>query len=97
MCCFLKYNPFSLEGQTFISGRHGGATVSTPFDNIQEIDLYAKGSDIFAMVIMRKGPQVELKMDKDRILSGQLPYGLFSIKIRDVKKIIIKGLMKQDR
>jgi len=44
---------FSLEGQTFISGKYGGATVSIPFDNIQGIDLYAKGSDIFAMVIMR--------------------------------------------
>ena len=68
-----------------------------PFDNIQEIDLYAKGSDIFAMVIMRKGPQVELKMDKDRIFYGQLSYGLFSIKIRDVKKIIIKGLIEQEK
>ncbi len=87
---------FSLEGQTFISGRHGEATVSIPFDNIQEIDFYAKGSDIFAMVSMQKGPQVELKTDKDRIFYGQLPYGLFSIKIGDVKKIIIKGLTKQE-
>ncbi len=70
---------FNLEGQTFISGKYGGATVSIPFDNIQGIDLYAKGSDIFAMVIMRDGPQVELRMDKDRIFYGQLSYGLFFI------------------
>ena len=88
---------FSLDGQTFISGRYGGATVSIPFDNIQEMDFYAKGSDLFATVIMRKAPQVELKMDKDRIFYGQLPYGLFSIKIGDVKKIIITGLTKQER
>ena len=25
---------FNLEGQTFISGKYGGATVSIPFDNI---------------------------------------------------------------
>jgi len=87
----------SLDGQTFISGRYGGAMVSIPFDNIQEMDFYARGSDIFATVIMRKAPQVELKMDKDRIFYGQLPYGLFSIKIEDVKKIIITGLTKQER
>jgi hypothetical protein len=87
---------FSLEGQTFISGRHGGATVSIPFDNVQEIDFYAKGNDIFAIVSMQKGPQVELKMDKERIFYGQLSYGLFSIKIGNVKKIIIKGLTKQE-
>jgi hypothetical protein len=88
---------FSLEGQTFISGKYGGATVSIPFDNIQGIDLYAKGSDIFAMVIMREGPPVELRMNKNRIFYGQLSYGLFSIKIGDVKKIIIKGLTKKER
>ncbi len=88
---------FSLDGQTFISGRYGGATVSIPFDNIQEMNFYAKGSDLFATVIMRKTPQVELKMDKDRIFYGQLPYGLFSIKIGDVKKIMITGLTKQER
>jgi len=88
---------FSLDGQTFISGRYGGATVSIPFDNIQEMNFYAKGSDLFATVIMRKTPQVELKMDKDRIFYGQLPYGLFSIQIGDVKKIMITGLTKQER
>jgi len=49
------------------------------------------------MVIMRKGPQVELKMDKDHIFYGQLSYGLFSIKIRDVKKIIIRGLIELEK
>ncbi len=38
-----------------------------------------------------------IRMDKDRIFYGQLSYGLFSIKIGDVKKIIIKGLTKQER
>jgi hypothetical protein len=88
---------FSLDGQTFISGRYGGATVSIPFGNIQEMDFYAKGSDLFATVVMRKRPQVELKMDKDVIFYGQLPYGLFSIKIGEVKKIIITGFTKQER
>jgi hypothetical protein len=34
---------------------------------------------------MGKGPQVELRMDDDRIFYGQLPYSLFSIKSEDVK------------
>jgi hypothetical protein len=88
---------FSLDGQTYISGRYGGATVSIPFGNIREMDFYAKGSDLFATLIMRNRPQVELKMDKDVIFYGQLPYGLFSIKIGDVKKIIITGLTKRER
>ncbi len=87
---------FSFEGQTSLSGRHGGAVVSIFFDKIQEIDFYKKGDDLFAMVIMGKGTQIELKMDKGRTFYGQLPYGLFSIKTADVKKIIIKGLTQQD-
>lgn len=46
-----------------------------------------------------KSTQVELRMDDDRILydQGQLPYGLFSIKSEDVKRVIIKGLTGQGR
>ena len=88
---------FSLEGQTFLSGRHGGATVSIFFHKIREIDFYEKGGDLFAIVIMEDGFQVELKIDKDRIFYGRLPYGLFPIKSGDVKKIIMRGLTKQER
>jgi len=36
-------------------------------------------------------------MDKDRIFYGQLSYELFSIKIGDVKKVIIKGFTEQEK
>jgi len=88
---------FSLEGQTFLSGKRGGATVSIPFENIKEIDFYARGRDIFAMVTMKEESQVELEMEKDRVFYGQLSYGLLSIKAEYVKKITIHGLAKQER
>ena len=88
---------FSLEGQTFLSGKRGGATVSIPFENIKEIDFYARGRDIFAMVTMKEESQVELEMEKDRVFYGQLSYGLLSIKAEYVKKITIHGLAKQKR
>jgi hypothetical protein len=50
---------------------------------MQEIDFYKRGGDLFAVVTMGKGPQV--------------PYGLFSIKSEDVKRVIIKGLTGQGR
>ena len=62
---------FSLDGQTFLSGKHGGATVSIPFKNIREIAFYAKDGDLFAVVTLREGPQVELTVDKDRVFYGR--------------------------
>jgi len=88
---------FSFEEQTFLWGRHGGATVSIFFNKTQEIDFYKRSGDLFAIVTMGKGPQVELRMDDDRIFYGQLPYGLFSIKSEDVKRVIMKGLTGQGR
>ncbi len=88
---------FSLEGQTFLSGKRGGAMVSIPFENIKEINFYARGRDIFAMVTMKKEPQVELEMEKDRVFYGQLSYGLLSIKVEYVKKITIHSLAEQER
>ena len=88
---------FSLEGQTFLSGKRGGSMVSIPFENIKEIDFYARGRDIFAMVTMKEESQVELEMEKDRVFYGQLSYGLLSIKAEYVKKITIHGLAKQER
>ena len=87
---------FSLDGQTFLSGKHGGATVSIPFKNVQEIDFYSKGDDVFARVILQNAPQVELSMDKSRIFYGRLPYGIFSIKIQDIRRITILGLTKHE-
>lgn len=87
---------FSLDGQTFLSGKHGGATVSIPFKNIREIEFYAKDGDLFVAVILREGPQVELRVDKNRVFYGRLPYGLFSIKSEDVKMITINGLTNQE-
>ena len=49
---------FSLEGQTFLSGKRGDAMVSIPFENIKEIDFYARGRDIFAMVTMKRNPKL---------------------------------------
>jgi len=88
---------FSLEGQTFLSGKRGGAMVSIPFENIKEINFYARGRDIFAMVTMKKEPQVELEMEKDRVFYGQLSYGLLSIKVEYAKRITIHGLAKQEK
>ena len=88
---------FSLEGQTFLSGKRGGAIVSIPFENIKEINFYARGRDIFAMVTMKKEPQVELEMEKDRAFYGQLSYGLLFIKVEYVKNITVHGLAKQEK
>lgn len=46
---------------------------------------------------MKKEPQVELEMDKDRVFSGQLSYGFLSIKVEYVKKITVHGLAKQEK
>jgi len=87
----------SLEGQTFLVGKRGGATVSIPFENIEVIEFSMSGNDVYAAVSMKGQPQVELTMEKDRVLYGQLSYGNFAIKIEYIRKIIIHGATKQER
>ena len=49
------------------------------------------------MVTMKKEPQVELEMEKDRAFYGQLSYGLLFIKVEYVKNITVHGLAKQEK
>jgi hypothetical protein len=87
----------SLEGQTFLVGKRGGATVSIPFENIEVIEFSMSGKDVYAAVAMKGQPQVELKVEKDRVLYGQLSYGNFAIKVEYIRKIIIHGATTQER
>jgi hypothetical protein len=87
----------SLDGQTFLIGKRGGATVSIPFKNIEAIMLFMRGNDLYATVAMIGQPQVELEMEKDRVLYGRLSYGHFAIKLEDIRKITIHGPTKQER
>ena len=87
----------SLDGQTFLIGKRGGATVSIPFENIEAIEFSMSGKDVYAAVTMKGQPRVELKMEKDRVVYGQLSYGNFAIKVEYIRKIIIHGTTKQER
>ncbi|MEA3361279.1 MAG: hypothetical protein U9R17_17995 [Thermodesulfobacteriota bacterium] len=88
---------FSHDGLTFVSGKRGGGFISIPFTNIQCMNFFKKDGNQFATVIMKKEAEVELKMDDDGIFYGRLSYGLFSIKIGEVKKIIINGKAGQGK
>ena len=55
------------------------------------------GKDVYAAVAMKGQPQVELKMEKDRVLYGQLSYGHLAIKLEYIRKIVIHGPTKQER
>ena len=87
----------SLDGQTFLIGKRGGATVSIPFENIEAIEFSMSGKDVYAAVTMKGQPRVELKMEKDRVVYGQLSYGNFAIKVEYIRKIIIHGITKRER
>ena len=87
----------SLEGQTFLVGKSGEATVSIPFENIKVIDFSMSGNELYAAVDLEGQPQVKLKMEKNRVLYGQLSYGNFAIKIEYIRKIIIHGATTQER
>ena len=83
---------FSIDGLTFISGKRGKANISIPFKTITSIDFYKKGGDLSAFVKMKDGAEIELKIDEDNILYGRLPYGILSVDIIDVKRVVIMGL-----
>ena len=87
---------FSLDGQTYISGKRGGATVSIPFANIRSIDFRLEGEDLFAILNLKEKSEFELNINKDQLFYGQLPFGTFSIKTEDTKKVIFKNPTKQE-
>jgi hypothetical protein len=79
---------FSQEGNVFLAGKRGGATVTVPFEKISQIQIQAlEGKEVEARVSLRGQENIEIKLDKQAKFYGKADFGTFQIEAKDLKSI----------
>lgn len=79
----------SIEGGTFLEGKHGKGIYTISFDKIKNIVFYLKDGELKGSVILKNGSKVELVLKKGSKAYGRTKYGTFQIELSNLKKVII--------
>jgi hypothetical protein len=79
---------FSYEGQVFLVGKLGSATVTIPFEKISQIRLQnLEGNEALIKVSLRDQKSMEIKVDKHLKFYGKADFGTFQIEMKDLRSI----------
>ena len=87
---------FSFSGQTAISGNVGNGQVSIDFDKIKGITFRLMDKILEATVMLKDGKTVSMTLDNGLACYAKLPYGEYKIDVKDIRSIIINGLVGKD-
>lgn len=88
----LNLTQFSINGQTFLSGKLGAGRVAIPLSQIRVIQLSAEPKGTAAKVEMTDRSQLNLFLDKGIMVYGKLKFGTYQISTDHLKKIEILSL-----
>jgi len=86
-------NFVSVSGNDFLKGTRGSASVTVPFENIVSltITLVADEKDVDAVVKLKEGNDIELKLNGNANLTGKTDFGTVKIKVREIKSVTISA------
>jgi len=81
----------SIAGKTFIEGKKGKGEYTVPFENIATVAFFLAGGELTAEIALKeKKGTISLIVEKDVTAYGKTSYGMYRIKLDNLKKIIIK-------
>jgi len=92
-----RLEKFSLDGQTFLSGKLGDAYISISFDKIESIEFVLQDKTLTAEVQLKDGKTVPVVVDKGTPCYGKLAYGNFKIAVEDVRSITLHGKAPREK
>jgi len=78
----------SFEGNVFLVGKRGDATVTIPFEKISRVEIKGlEGNGVVVVANLRNQEKVEVKVDKNSKFYGKADFGTFQIESKDLKSI----------
>ncbi len=86
----------SFSGHNAISGNVGSGQVSIDFDKIKGITFRLRDKILEATVILKDAKTVSMTLDNGLACYAKLPYGEYKVDVKDIRSIIIHGLVSQD-
>lgn len=83
---------FSLDGQTFLTGKFGKSEISIDFDKISTVDFYLQQGNVKARVHLKSGQLVEIILEKTKPCYGVAPFANVRIQVQDIKQINLRAM-----
>ncbi len=83
----LNLTQFSINGQTFLSGKLGAGRVAIPLSQIRVISLSTESKGTVAKVEMTDHSQLQLLLGKEIMVYGKIKFGTYQVSTDHLKKI----------
>ena len=83
-------NFVSVDGDDFLKGKRGAASVTIPFEKIVSITITIAGDerDVDANLKLTDGKDIKLKVNGNADVYGKTEFGTLQIKMREISKIV---------
>jgi hypothetical protein len=93
----LNLTQFSLNGQTYLTGKLGAGQVAIPLGQIRLVSLAPEGKEISAKLEMVDHSLMNLQMDKSITAYGKIKFGTYKVTLERLRKIEILGVAERKK
>ena len=91
----LNLTQFSINGQTYLTGKLGAGRVAMPLSQIRVIALTAEPKRMVAKVEVTDHSQLTLFLEKGIMVYGKIKVGNYQVSLDHLKKIEILGISER--
>jgi hypothetical protein len=81
----------TMDGEVYLFGTIGKATVTVPFENVETVELVPGPDEDHRLARVQGATPVELVVEADRPLYGRTGFGNYRIELADVRRIRVLG------
>ena len=93
----LTLSQFSLNGQTVLNGKLGAGKVAIPFSQIKVLTIWTDAKALQAKVELTDQSFQTLSLDRGQTAFGRLKFGIYQIRIDQLKKVEIGSVSEKKK
>jgi hypothetical protein len=93
----LSLSQFSINGQTYLSGKLGAGRVALPLGQIRIISLSVEPKGLAAKVELADQSKMNLFLEKGAMVSGRIKAGTYQVAMDHLKKIEILNIAERKK
>jgi len=93
----LTLSQFSLNGQTVLNGKLGAGKVAIPFSQIKVLTIWPDSKALQAKVELIDQSFQTLSLDRGQTASGRLKFGIYQIRIDQLRKVEIGSVSEKKK
>ena len=93
----LTLSQFSLNGQTVLIGKLGAGKVAIPFSQIKVLTLWPDSKALQVKVELVDQSSQTLTLDRGQTAFGRLKFGIYQIRIDQLKKVEIGSVSEKKK